>query len=182
MSDLPRSARIADIITLAAEIWGVPESVITGRSRAREHTCIRGAIVAAAFAQPRHYSYPAIGRWLGGRDHSTIMNLRRKFDVYFEHYPDFAENYAELIRRVGIEEPFVRERRVPIAMPPPCAERERERRIRKTLESMPPLGPVATDKPRNRFISGDDELTGNRMMMRAGSTALAAKINEARAA
>lgn len=180
MTDLPRNARIADIITLAAEIWGVPESVITGPSRTREHVSIRGAVVAVACDQKARYSYPSIGRWLGGRDHSTILNLHRRFDTYFEFYPDFAENYTELRRRAEIEGPFVRERRGPIALPAPRAERDRDRRIRKALEAMPPLGPKATDKPRNRFLSGDDELVSMRVNMRAGSKALAAKIEEAR--
>jgi chromosomal replication initiator protein len=60
-----------------------------GRIRTGEITAARS--VVCSILRERGLSYPLIGRFLGGRDHSTIINSAEKFDHYCERYPGTLE-------------------------------------------------------------------------------------------
>ena len=68
---------------IAAE-FKIPVSVFTDRSRIGPHVAMRS--VLAKILHDRDISYPAIGRVLGGRDHSTIINSVRLFEYYCKRH------------------------------------------------------------------------------------------------
>lgn len=49
--------------------------------------------VVCKILRERGLSYPQIGRFLGKRDHSTVINAVAKFDYYCERYPGTQELY-----------------------------------------------------------------------------------------
>lgn len=56
------------------------------------------ALVAVLLREkdPIRYSFPQIGQMLGGRDHSTIVNLVQNFDIYCKRSPHLWEVYTAL--------------------------------------------------------------------------------------
>lgn len=166
---LPARVRVADIITHAARIWEVSEATIRGLSRRRNAVHCRAAIALVARSMPRAPSYPMIAKHLQ-RDHSTVMHAVEKAPVYLDYEPGFAAKLAELFDAAESDQIVPRARDV-------------ERSIARIIASLPPVSKsVSEQKPRNRFLSGDDELVESRINMRAGSLALADAINLARAA
>ena len=69
--ELPARLSMAEIAAVVADRQGVSPAEIRGRGRTRRLVVARQAFMAEAYAQGR-WSQPTIGRWLGGRDHSTI--------------------------------------------------------------------------------------------------------------
>lgn len=186
---LDRQVRLADIIAIAADVWGITEKALTGAERTRSLVHARATVALIAKALPTPASYPAIGKALGGRDHSSIMNLCDKAGVYASHYPEFEANLAVLFDRCAESEPFARDRlvarrkgRKPRKKTTMDAVRDKDRWIAKVLRAVNELAPTVDVKPRNRFLSGDDELVNSRIDMRRGSRLLANAIREARAA
>lgn len=68
------------IVLSVADCLGISGAAVTGQSRARLYVRARG--VVAQILHERGWSSPMIGRVLGGRDHSTVLNLLDKFPVY----------------------------------------------------------------------------------------------------
>lgn len=166
---LPARVRVADIITHAAQIWEVSQTSIKGKSRLRNVVHCRAAIAFVAKSMPRPPSYPMIGKHLQ-RDHSTVIHAVEKVPVYFDFAPDFGDKLAALFDAAEANQIVPRDRDI-------------ERFIERTIASLPPVDTgIRHQKPRNRFLSGDDELVESRINMRAGSLALADAIKLARAA
>jgi hypothetical protein len=87
---------IAQITATASALTGVSIKDIRGPIRKRSMVHIRAAIsiVARSYDERgnyRRYSYPAIGRYLGGRDHSSIIHIVENQDVYERRAPGFPE-------------------------------------------------------------------------------------------
>lgn len=73
-----RSGIAAMAIAAAEAVYGVTPPELRGVGR-QQHTVKGRALVAWALRSlGETVSYPVIGRMLGGRDHTTIMNLHRK--------------------------------------------------------------------------------------------------------
>jgi hypothetical protein len=66
-----------EIIAAIASDYGVTAADITGRCRRREYTFPRFA--AAHVLRARGNSLPQVGKFLGGRDHSTILHACEQF-------------------------------------------------------------------------------------------------------
>lgn len=63
------------VIRVAAALWNVTEIELVSHRRATVLVAARALVVWVLRQVPaRPISYPAIGRALGGRDHTTIMN------------------------------------------------------------------------------------------------------------
>lgn len=81
-AEMPRSGRAGSgflAIELAADRHGVSFAEIVGPRRVK---CFVDARSDVAFALRQvGWSYPRIGRLLGDRDHTTIMNLIRRRDA-----------------------------------------------------------------------------------------------------
>lgn len=150
----PRTARVADIITIAAEMSGIRPEDITGKSRKREFSTIRQAVYYVA--RLNGHSYPKIATIVGGRDHSSVVHGRNAAFDRAERDEEYARFLAELIEEVGMAEPFflpVREKEPPTAvhvfeMPPP------DQPIRVSL-------PKANCKAKNDFRALPEEQDGS---------------------
>lgn len=75
----------AEIVRGVAKEYGVTPEDIKGKARSTIYVTPRSVI--ARILRDRGLSYPVIGRLMGGRDHSTIMNLLRRFDDRRERDP-----------------------------------------------------------------------------------------------
>lgn len=68
-----------DVVIACGELFGIGYLDIISKSRSRH--IVRPRQLACAVLKARGNSYPAIGRWLGGRDHSsTIHGVHIFFD------------------------------------------------------------------------------------------------------
>lgn len=68
--------RMREILRAAAEATGVSGQEIVGRSRSPEICAVRHEVMLIAHEQG--YSLPMVGRMLGGRDHTTVLNGVRR--------------------------------------------------------------------------------------------------------
>lgn len=87
------------IVSSVAKDFGLDPSDITGLSRTRDIVDAR-ATVAAVLKRWGRLSYPAIGRVLGGRDHSTVIHAVSMLDIYIRRNPTVADSYARHARMV----------------------------------------------------------------------------------
>lgn len=75
--------RLPDIVAIVARKYRVTEAEIMGPSRKRHASQPRHEVMYLAYEQRwadgrRRYSYPQIGAFLGGRDHTTVIaGIRR---------------------------------------------------------------------------------------------------------
>lgn len=154
MNTLTRKVRLADIVTLAARVWNVPESGIKGRTRKRELFHARAAVTAVARAMPVPISYPMLGAYLGGRDHSSVINGFNKLDVY-ARFDGFSDKLAELFRLCETEGPFVKEREHALRLLPVSKPKTR------TIPKVRPIRPdVEGKKAKNNFDAPESEKDG----------------------
>jgi hypothetical protein len=91
---LPMKGR--EIVTLVAQSMGVGIEAILGRSRVSEVVECRALI--ATTLRGRGWSFPQIGRLLK-RDHSTIINLCDKIDIYCRRSEDCRDAYKALAKQ-----------------------------------------------------------------------------------
>lgn len=77
-----------DVLAYVANAAGVKVTDLTGPCRKRPFTYYRFIAVWSIRQLCQHMSYPAIGRMLGGRDHTTIINADRRADEEMAKRPD----------------------------------------------------------------------------------------------
>ena len=87
-----------DVVRFVAEAVGVPVAVMTSRSRFRHH--VRARAIAMIALNRRGCTAAQIGRWLGGRDHTTVLHLITK--VSGDLSPDEVEIIARLVPAVEV--------------------------------------------------------------------------------
>ena len=75
------------LLRAASALSCLPVEEISGRSRVKHIVRVRWAV--AINAQRMGYSYPHIGRVLGGRDHSTVIHACREGDYLMGRNPHF---------------------------------------------------------------------------------------------
>ncbi|WP_310533162.1 helix-turn-helix domain-containing protein [Novosphingobium sp.] len=80
------------LIAYVAVLCEISPSDVTGKARFR-HLVSARAIISKILRDQGNLSYPQIGRRIGGRDHSTIINAVRLFDIMIDRDPDMAEQY-----------------------------------------------------------------------------------------
>ncbi len=90
---------LQEILTLTIEETGIEKPSLVGRDRYKNLVFARGMFAVAA--RKLSYSYPDIGKALGGRDHTTIINLFNKFRENTKVI-EFAEKVGE--RAKGYDE------------------------------------------------------------------------------
>lgn len=112
-------ARLADIVTLASRLSNVDRQTIVGQDRDKHLVQIRGAISLVAREQTPVYSYPHIGRSLGGRDHSTIINCIKNAQYLVDHDYDYRAFVQNLREAAAEYEPFVEDENIFISWTPP---------------------------------------------------------------
>lgn len=103
-SDLPSSDLVLqsfggsdDIVDTFARHFGISTQDIIGNSRKAELVDVRHQI-AYILREYADMSFPAIGRLLGGRDHTTIMYAYNKFKDNLRHDEEFKERFKTLIK------------------------------------------------------------------------------------
>jgi hypothetical protein len=98
---------IADMVTIAARLSRTSESDVVGERRFAYLCAIRYAVYATA--REWDYSYPAIGRLVGNRDHSSVINSiqsRERLALQFKNFDLFC---AEVSRWADELPPFVKD-------------------------------------------------------------------------
>lgn len=82
---------------LCAEAFGVSEARMVGGNRAKDIMIPRQATCFILRQRFPDLTYPRIGRLMGGRDHSTIINAVRRTQGRMERDPDLAGKIHALI-------------------------------------------------------------------------------------
>lgn len=82
----------ARVIASVARDFGIEPEAITNQAR-HAHLIDARATVAKILKRWGRRSYPEIGRIMGRRDHSTIINLVRKFHIYANRNAAVLESY-----------------------------------------------------------------------------------------
>lgn len=85
-------------VDMASEIYGISGIDIVSRRRHHHLIAARSLAIWAMRQEPAH-SYPAIGRALGDRHHTSIINLHRKAKRLCERDPVFRQNCARILDR-----------------------------------------------------------------------------------
>lgn len=96
----PERPSVLDIITATSEVTGVPVDVMT--SAARERAVVRPRQIAMyAVRVLLDKPLPAIGRKLGGKDHTTVLHSVRKIqELLDDDDPQVADWYAAILKRL----------------------------------------------------------------------------------
>lgn len=89
------------IIHSVAQAYGMTIDEFVSARRTRRHACARYVAAKILREQRRadgtyRYSYPQIGKMLGGRDHTTIIYGMDVFDTYLRNFPMMARVYNDL--------------------------------------------------------------------------------------
>ncbi len=79
IDEVSMHAHASAVIEAVAAVQLVEPSAIKGRGRRLELTLARSACVFMLYQDG--LSWPAIGRILGARDHSTVMSYRKHFET-----------------------------------------------------------------------------------------------------
>lgn len=95
-----------DIVGMFAKYFNLDKETIEGRTRKQEVVEVRDIIVYF-LRKFGDMSFPAIGRLLGGRDHTTIIHSFRKMEEAAMANRNFETEFADLFSKVKI----VRERK-----------------------------------------------------------------------
>lgn len=88
-----------ELIAAAGSAFSLSYEAVIGRDRHTPYICAR--TVAARLLRDRGNSYPQIGRYLGGRDHSTAINLCAKFDERVSRHPQILVAYDRLSKAIA---------------------------------------------------------------------------------
>ena len=166
--------RLADVVTLAARISGIPAWEIVGDSRRMPLPGIRACIIR--IGRDAGHSYPKIGIVMN-RDHSTLINALNKLDIYLRR--DGLPAFNEALRAaVAAERPFVSKLAAPIVLPPAPMKVGKSGGSKVNFQALP------KSKPRNCFRVTDSEEPDDGHVFHAaiasGSSALVRAILEAR--
>ncbi len=96
MSGVREPVTIRGLVAAASRITGIEQRSITGPLRFADLVRVRAAIAVAARMLAENpndggrFSWPSVGRGLGSRDHSTVMNLVRRWPKYCADDADLA--------------------------------------------------------------------------------------------
>lgn len=80
-----------------AAVFDIDEALLIGPSRLRELTVPRQATCYVLHQRFPNMSYPALGRFMGGRDHSTIIHAVKVTQARLAHDPELAGKVSALI-------------------------------------------------------------------------------------
>ncbi len=83
-----------EVVTAVADAFGLSYEDLTGVRRFTQLVCARS--VAVKILRERGNTLPQIGRYLGGRDHSTIHNLLVKYADRAARHPQMVTVYERL--------------------------------------------------------------------------------------
>ncbi|WP_283160234.1 helix-turn-helix domain-containing protein, partial [Pseudomonas syringae] len=93
-----------DVLTYVANAAGVKVTDLTGPCRRRPYTYYRFVAVWAIRQLCQHMSYPAIGRLMGGRDHTTVLHADRRAVEEMAKQPRLQQIAMDAIARFATSE------------------------------------------------------------------------------
>jgi len=105
--EIPRRARVADVLAVASYLWVLPAAQIRGEQRNRRYLAPRFAVCLVSSEQG--HSYPMIGRVMG-RDHSSVIHAARRAREMMARDPQYAHMVERLRLLSSIAKPFVADR------------------------------------------------------------------------
>ncbi len=88
------------ILDATAEMFGMTIEDLTGKSRSRPLVTAR-QISMYVFRQMTDFSYPAIGREFGGRDHTTVIHAVDKIGTLMKQRRAIFDQVTALMQRLG---------------------------------------------------------------------------------
>ena len=95
--------KFAWLLSAVSGVTDIPEAEILSQRRAQGLVRAR-MIVAHVAHEYLGYSYPEIGRALGGRDHTTILHNGRQAAIALTTEQKFADDLADVLRLCGLSE------------------------------------------------------------------------------
>lgn len=95
LDGVEKISAIEDIVQFFAEKFGVEKAVIIGKSRKQEIVLIRD-VITYFLREYAEMSYPAIGKLLGNRDHTTIIHSYNKTKNNIKNKDEFESNFLEI--------------------------------------------------------------------------------------
>ncbi|MBW3615249.1 MAG: chromosomal replication initiator protein DnaA [Actinobacteria bacterium] len=98
-SDQPRTITPQVILEATAETFGFDVEELCGASRRRPLVTAR-QIGMYVFRELTDYSYPAIGRQFGGRDHTTVMHAVEKISGLMKERRQIYDQVSELMHHI----------------------------------------------------------------------------------
>ena len=121
-AEAPKGPPIGEVLQLVQEVTGVPMAHLTGPRRSRNLAWPRFLAVHILLAVRPDLSTPAIGKALGGRDHTTILAARNKFYEIMDLDPVRLWLADERIQAMLAQRPEVVVERRRFGNPAPLAE------------------------------------------------------------
>ncbi|HEV3402542.1 MAG TPA: helix-turn-helix domain-containing protein, partial [Acidimicrobiales bacterium] len=88
------------ILETTAEMFGMTVDDLIGKSRSRPLVNAR-QICMYVFRQMTDFSYPAIGREFGGRDHTTVIHAVEKISTLMQQKRNIFDQVTDLMNRLG---------------------------------------------------------------------------------
>ncbi|MDQ6836860.1 MAG: chromosomal replication initiation protein DnaA, partial [Actinomycetota bacterium] len=88
------------ILDTTAEMFGMTIEDLPGKSRSRPLVTAR-QISMYVFRQMTDFSYPAIGREFGGRDHTTVIHAVDKIGTLMKQRRAIFDQVTALMQRLG---------------------------------------------------------------------------------
>lgn len=77
----PRKSVLDIVIEVLAAHPGITVADLKGKHRRRDIIKARHIAMYEVYHQRKDMSHPAIGRWFGGRDHTTVLSAVRKIEA-----------------------------------------------------------------------------------------------------
>ncbi|MGH9153845.1 MAG: helix-turn-helix domain-containing protein [Acidimicrobiales bacterium] len=105
-------AGVRDTLAAAGAAFGVDAEVLCGPSRVR-HAVEARHVAAYVLREVAGLSYPAIGRALGGRDHTTAMHAVARVRVRMDGSPRLRRTVDDLVASAAGLAPQANERTAP---------------------------------------------------------------------
>lgn len=93
-----------DVLAYVANSAGVKVTDLSGPARRRPYIYYRFVAVWAIRQCCPHMSYPAIGRMLGGRDHTSIIHAERRAKEEMTKRPDLQKIAMDTIGHFSADE------------------------------------------------------------------------------
>jgi chromosomal replication initiator protein len=97
--DQPRQITPKLILEATAEMFGFPVDELCGTSRRRPLVTAR-QVGMYVFRELTDFSYPAIAREFGGRDHTTVIHAVEKVSALMKERRQIYDQVTELIHRI----------------------------------------------------------------------------------
>ena len=98
-ADEPRQVTPQMVLEATAEMFGFTVADLTGKSRSRPLVTAR-QIAMYVLRQMTNFSYPAIGREFGDRDHTTVMHAVTKITALMRERRPIYDQVHELMNRI----------------------------------------------------------------------------------